>query len=249
MKKMLSILVVMAILIAVNSFAAADKTFTISGYAPGVYTLTGDAMGIFSQAIKNVPAGAKTFHIVGYADRSGDSIKNQDIGKNRAEEVGAEIKRHFPNAEVIIQTRGDSGNAREVVVNYSLVVPVKEKNYFSLILVGIAGLLLLALAFLFKVAKSEKAKPATVENAKTEKLESDWLVVKSKGQSYKVFIEKKPNEEGVMMWHSRFQTSSGQPIRAIEKKQLIKNLIGPLWKPEFGFQKEALIKEEMIVNA
>lgn len=114
----LLVLAVPAFLVApVIAVAETVSPFTITGYGPEESALKGDQE---KQALKIIEGWGKKkpvrIIVYGFADKSGTTAKNDEYSKKRAEEVKNFFEEKYPEVKVITRSKGDSANARKVVV-------------------------------------------------------------------------------------------------------------------------------------
>ena len=101
----------------------------ITGYREGIYSLT-DAMErkldesviapLSKQRSMMGSQGQIKILVIGSADQIGKSTSNDDLARKRAEEVKAVLSLKFPEAAIVVRTKGDQLNIKMVVVRWEI---------------------------------------------------------------------------------------------------------------------------------
>lgn len=178
-KAFLFLFVVMFVLINVVIAGEAE----IKGYEPGKYSaLKSDIAKQLSQKIirplreefSRIKDGQIEITVVGFADKTGISAENENLSKNRAEEVSSVLSEEFPTAHIIKKTGGDEADIRMVVVEWTVKLPLQNgqiqknsaetKKLFSSLFarfVGIAIAIILIWIVVF-VSRPKKSKKSVV---------------------------------------------------------------------------------------
>lgn len=116
MKKVFGLILMLMFVLVLPAYCAAEE-FVIAGYGVGETAVKGD---IEKQAKMMVESWhtKKPIRIIiqGFADKSGRTAENDNIARNRAREMEAFIYERIDANKITARSKGDSENARKVVV-------------------------------------------------------------------------------------------------------------------------------------
>lgn len=135
---------------------------TIQGYVEGEFKVNdGIEQQIITKVVKPIEAAMPSanaklaINVFGYTDHVGITGKNDDLGNRRAEQVGNTLAMKFPEARIIVSTKGDSAGVRKVTVECTITTtppapaPNSASHQRNWIIGGVSFLLIALVAFFF----------------------------------------------------------------------------------------------------
>jgi len=239
----LAVTVVLFVFFDIAVTVAKAEEIVIDGYQTGEYAVKGEVKERLDGIINQLSDKQVVITVAGSADTVGKSMINDELAAKRAEHARAYLAGKLPTANVKASwSEGDSANARQVKVVYSIItlpmpapavqpVTVATTSYFM----EVARLLLISLAmaciilvpiFAWVYFKRRKRNQETAEaKPETEKVEADpetkWVEADNENVTYLVRVVKM----GDGNWHT--------PFASIDKTK-------PLFRADFQSAKKAV---------
>jgi hypothetical protein len=197
-----------ALMLSIGAMAQTTGSFTITGYPAKKYGVEGsmkqqfnDGVAKMTSALSRAENGELSIDVVGSADQTGPSEKNEDYGLERAQQVENNLLKALPKAHITPPiTEGDEANSRMVIVSWKITSPAKPQAREKRLQGGAAfiicaiGAIVLAIVFIRK--RGSSTSPPTIE---IELVRYDLGDI-----TYLVQIEK--HEDG---WHLPFKKIVG----------------------------------------
>jgi hypothetical protein len=241
MKYFANFVLVSLVALVLCTGAVAQTTIKITGYATGESKVNTD---IERQLVTNVvkpiqtatsatPNHKLSIYVFGSTDRTGSIGANDDLGRKRAEDVRSYLMMQFPDASIIVQSKGDMENTRMVTVSWK-VIPIATP-VATLLTHGQKMWLIIGTAFLALLLLVMKAKSATTQTEPESQPQATEIIpapapvvrepkqmkiIGEDGNTYQVFIT--PKNDG---WESPF-TINGRPIFFANDRGIVKSLRG-----------------------
>ena len=158
-------------------YSAAEE-YVITGYGSEETAVKGD---VEKQANKMIKSWGKKkpvkIFIQGFADKTGKTAENDSIARVRASEMEAFINERVDAGKITARSKGDSEDARKVIVKVEFVVGSAKELVLNVILIGAVVIFLIILFYLaVRLIRSKKEKEAA---EKAEKVEWDKLSPKN----------------------------------------------------------------------
>lgn len=243
-------IIVFLIVISLPILAMAGEV-EIVGFGPGEFAIKGNLETETKEKIINQIASEITSQksilditIVGYADNTGLSSENDELGRKRAEQMKLILMQKFPTAKIIALTKGDSENARKVVVSWKInpLIEVYKKEKPNQIIVILGGflVLLLVIFILYFIKKRSRKQDLTNENI-------EWVSIKNGGETFRIPIEK--IEDGDTILFQLPFTSYYDPnvkIQWRKRSDAVKSLKGCIKNKNYAKQLTELIEKGTI---
>jgi hypothetical protein len=131
MKKTFLLCFIIAIVVSTNIVSAEILTgeAKISGYKDGQFAVVGDiatqleqrVAQPLSKKITEIEKGQLKVTVIGFADKTGTSAKNERLAKDRAEEAKSFlISAGLKEKEITTLTKGDEANVKMVIVQWKI---------------------------------------------------------------------------------------------------------------------------------
>lgn len=251
------IFLVLLVLVLATTTAVASETKglkTIGNYPVGEFAIKGLVEHQLNLLVKEIKeslekgGGQLQITVIGSADTTGSSVSNDQLAKDRAEQVAAVLSANFPNAKIVSWSKGDAENIRQVRVEYKIIpVPVTALPEISAptapteirtvwLILSVAFILLSAIFFFMRWIIRPKRVAGKVAVS-----EMQWIHLEVNDEKYSVQVELQGR-----MWYSPFTSRSGVQICRDSKRGIIESLKGCLKKDEFKSQRDGFIRSGKI---
>jgi hypothetical protein len=150
--------------------------------------------------------------VIGSADRTGDQVTNQDLGRMRAQAVRTILLQELPQGRVTIypaESQGDQPNRRMVTITWRLVPqPLAQKSRSAKLLGTIVAGIIVLLVFIYflKSEKRHREWMAKTEPPLVSSKTSDvrWFSTTYEGKAVEVRLELAAFDAETLKWRTPF---------------------------------------------
>lgn len=258
-------LAILAFLVAPVITASAEE-FTISGYGPREFIVVERIERQALDMIKSWKNKPVKIVIEGHADKIGDTANNQIYALNRAEQMKEFIKDKawdkVSDAEFIIRSKGDSANARKVVVTVEFAATTSPLLPLKFGVMILAATILISVIFVLLLLRKKGGNNQRVEwmtNIPVGAPSASMVYPEDQISSEEELFEEEELEEEIIVntfavkiskiggkWYSPFKNRGGGRIFADTKREIQGSISRCLKNEEFLDQLEKLIEEGQI---
>lgn len=251
--------VMFILLILITTSVAMSQVFRgskiITGYELGSFAVKGKIESQVMELIKEIRGKMQEGYqleivVIGSADKTGSSPRNDQIAKDRAEQIAAVLKANFPEPEAKITawSKGDAENSRQVKVEYKIIptsVGIRstkellKKTGFPFF--WLLGAILLGLFIIGLIISLKTPGTRTKIEAPEQASGFQWVEIRVDNENFLVQVEYKDGK-----FYLPFKTAQGFQIIRSDRRGVVDSLKGCLKKQEFSSQKEELIRKDII---